>query len=107
MRTVRNPIVAGGEVMEEEVTPLSEQALFVSHAKCLLTKKLFEEIRAAVRSEVSVAVPPISGHGFDDCMQACAGARWWPYQGGTALVFAVSHLHLKQSVCLALDQCSR
>lgn len=49
------------------LTQLSEQALFVRHAKCLLTKKAFEEIRAAVRSEVSVVMPQMSEHGFDDC----------------------------------------
>ena len=44
------------------LTQLSEQALFVRHAKCLLPKSVFEEIRAAVRREVSVVVPLMPEH---------------------------------------------
>jgi len=49
------------------LTQLSEQALFVRHAKRLLSKKVLEEIRAAVRSEVSVVVPLVPEHALDDC----------------------------------------
>lgn len=41
------------------MTQLCEQALFMRHAKRLLTKKAYEEIRVAVRSEVSVTVPMV------------------------------------------------
>ncbi|AVF56050.1 hypothetical protein AL527_13270 [Pseudomonas fulva] len=49
------------------LTQLSEQALFVRHAKRLLSKKVLEEIRAAVHSEVSVVVPLVPEHALDDC----------------------------------------
>lgn len=44
------------------MTQLCEQALFMRHAKRLLTKKAHGEIRAAVHSEVSVTVPLAPEH---------------------------------------------
>lgn len=49
------------------MTQLSEQALFMRHAKRLLSKKVYEEVRMAARSEVSVVVPLIPEHMLDDC----------------------------------------
>jgi len=42
------------------LTQLSEQALFMRHAKRLLSKKVYDEIRLAVLSEVSVVIPLLS-----------------------------------------------
>jgi len=42
------------------LTQLSEQALFMRYAKRLLSKKVYDEIRLAVLSEVSVVIPLLS-----------------------------------------------
>lgn len=49
------------------LTQLSEQALFMRHAKRLLSKKVYEEVRAAVRSEVSMVIPLIPELEVEDC----------------------------------------
>lgn len=49
------------------LTQLSEQALFMRHAKRLLSKKVYEEVRAAVRSEVSMVILVIPELGVEDC----------------------------------------
>jgi len=43
---------------QDLMTRLSEQALFMRHAKRLLPKKAYEEIRSAVRAEVLVMIHP-------------------------------------------------
>ncbi len=49
------------------MTQLSEQALFMRHAKRLLSKKVYEEVRMAARSEVSVVVTLMPEHVLYDC----------------------------------------
>ena len=49
------------------MTQLSEQARFMHHAKRLLPKKVYEEVRTAARSEVSVAIPLMPELMLDDC----------------------------------------
>lgn len=49
------------------MTQLSEQAQFMRHAKRLLPRKVYEEVRTAARSEVSVAIPLMPELVLDDC----------------------------------------
>ncbi|RAU47416.1 hypothetical protein DBP26_007020 [Pseudomonas sp. RIT409] len=49
------------------MTQLSEQAQFMRHAKRLLSKKVYEEVRTAARSEVSVVIPLMPELALDDC----------------------------------------
>lgn len=50
------------------MTQLSEQAQFMRHAKRLLPKKVYEEVRIAARSEVSVAIALMPELVLNDCM---------------------------------------
>lgn len=49
------------------LTQLSEQALFMRHAKRLLPRKAYEEIRTAVCSEVTVAIALTPEQMLEDC----------------------------------------
>lgn len=49
------------------MTQLSEQAQFMRHAKRLLSKKVYEQVRMAARSEVSVVIPLVPELALDDC----------------------------------------
>ncbi|MFG0409993.1 hypothetical protein [Pseudomonas sp. FYR_11] len=49
------------------MTQLSEQAQFMRHAKRLLSKKVYEEVRTAARSEVSVVIPLMPELVLDNC----------------------------------------
>lgn len=48
------------------MTQLSEQAQFMRHAKRLLPKKVYEEIRKAAQGEVSVVIPLMPELVLDD-----------------------------------------
>jgi len=49
------------------LTQLSEQALFMRHARRLLPKKVYEQVCMAARSEVSMVIPLMSELVLDDC----------------------------------------